>query len=85
MPIEAVGEYVVVTSNPSAEFGRGAGAQVQVIYKSGSNEFHGAVFEFHRNKALNAGRFFVNKTPLSAKQIAAGRTTQEKLLGVPQN
>ncbi|MBM3790417.1 MAG: hypothetical protein FJW35_08715, partial [Acidobacteria bacterium] len=61
VPIEAVGEYRVVTSSASAEYGRGGGAQVQVVYKSGTNEFHGSAFEFHRNKALNANPFFSNR------------------------
>lgn len=61
VPIEAVGEYRVVTSSASAEYGRGAGAQVQLIYRSGTNEFHGSAFEFHRNKVLNANSFANNK------------------------
>jgi len=61
LPIEAVGEYRVVTSSASAEYGRGAGAQVQVVYRSGNNEFHGSVFDFHRNKALNANSFSNNR------------------------
>ncbi|MBA3712197.1 MAG: TonB-dependent receptor [Pyrinomonadaceae bacterium] len=64
VPIEAVSEYRVVTSSASAEFGRGGGAQVQLLYKSGTNEFHGTAFEFHRNRALNANTFFGNKQGL---------------------
>ena len=51
---EAIGEYQVITSNFSAEFGRNSGAQVNVVTRSGTNEFHGALFEFHQNSALNA-------------------------------
>src|SRR5262245_60420845 len=51
VPIEAVGEYRVVTSSAEAEYGRGAGAQVQMSYRSGGNQFHGSAFDFHRNKA----------------------------------
>lgn len=61
LPIEAVGEYRVVTSSASAEYGRGAGAQVQVVYRSGTNEFHGSAFDFHRNRALNANSFSNNR------------------------
>lgn len=64
VPIEAVGEYRVVTSSASAEYGRGAGAQVQLIYRSGSNEFHGSAFEFHRNRSLNANSFANNRQGL---------------------
>ena len=60
VPIEAVGEYRVVTSSASAEYGRGGGAQVQVVYRSGTNQFHGSAFDFHRNRALNANSFANN-------------------------
>jgi len=61
VPLEAVGEYRVTTSSASADSGRGAGAQVTVVYKSGTNNFHGSVFEYNRNTAYNAGEFFANK------------------------
>jgi len=61
VPVEAVGEYRVVTSSASAEYGRGSGAQIQLIYRSGTNEFHGSAFEFHRNRVLNANTFANNK------------------------
>ena len=64
VPLEAVGEYRVVTNNASAEYGRGAGAAVQVVYRSGTNNFHGSAFEFHRNTALNANNFFNNRQGL---------------------
>jgi hypothetical protein len=64
VPIEAVGEYRVVTSSASAEYGRGGGAQIQLVYRSGTNEFHGSAFDFHRNKALNANSFANNKQGL---------------------
>ncbi len=64
VPIEAVGEYRVVTSSASAEYGRGGGAQIQLVYRSGTNEFHGSVFDFHRNRALNANTFANNKQSL---------------------
>jgi outer membrane receptor protein involved in Fe transport len=51
---EAVGELQVITNNFSAEFGRNAGAQVNIITKPGTNEFHGALFEYHQNSALDA-------------------------------
>jgi hypothetical protein len=55
VPLEAVGEYRVTTSSASSDSGRGAGAQVTVVYKSGTNSFHGSVFEYNRNTAYNAG------------------------------
>ncbi|HEX8889650.1 MAG TPA: carboxypeptidase regulatory-like domain-containing protein [Pyrinomonadaceae bacterium] len=51
---EAVGELQVITNNFSAEFGRNSGAQVNIITKPGTNEFHGTLFEYHQNSALDA-------------------------------
>lgn len=53
-------EYKVTTSNATAEEGRNSGASVSVATRSGSNQFHGTVFEFFRNTALNANEFFAN-------------------------
>jgi hypothetical protein len=58
---EAVQELSVITTVPSAEFGRQSGAQVNVVTKSGTNEFHGDLFEFFRNDKLQARDFFTNK------------------------
>jgi hypothetical protein len=55
---DALAEFSVQTNNYSAEFGRASGAVVNVITKSGTNEFHGDMFEFLRNGALNARNFF---------------------------
>ncbi len=55
---DAVGEFKVVTSNPSAEFGRSSGAIINATMKSGSNEFHGTAWEYLRNTELNAVGFF---------------------------
>ena len=73
---DAVQEFAVQTSVPTAEFGRGTGGQVSIVTKSGSNEFHGSVFEFLRNDALDAADFFTNrlgakKTPLHRNQYGA--------------
>jgi hypothetical protein len=58
---EAVQEFSVVTTAASVEFGRQSGAQVNVVTKSGTNEFHGSLFEFFRNDKLQAADFFTNK------------------------
>ncbi|MBO0719407.1 MAG: TonB-dependent receptor, partial [Blastocatellia bacterium] len=51
---EAVGAFQVVTNAFSAEFGRNSGAQINVVTKSGTNQFHGSVFEYLANSALNS-------------------------------
>ncbi len=51
---EAVGEFQVQTNPYSVELGRNSGAQINVITKSGTNEFHGDVFEYYRGSKLNA-------------------------------
>jgi hypothetical protein len=59
--VEAVQEYQVIANNPSAEFGRNAGATVSIITKGGSNYWSGSAFEFHRNQNLRARGFFENR------------------------
>ena len=56
--IDAINEFKVLTYNYSAEWGTRAGPTVLVTTKSGSNDFHGTLFEFFRNKALNARSYF---------------------------
>lgn len=52
---DSVQEFQVITNNYSAQFGRNQGAVINIVTKSGTNEFHGSVFEFHRNSsALDA-------------------------------
>ena len=57
-PAEAVQEVNISTSNYTAEFGRAGGAVVNVITRGGSNQFHGAFFNFLRNRELRARNFF---------------------------
>jgi len=55
-----VQEYKVTTNNATPEEGRNSGASVSVATRSGTNEFHGTLFEFMRNTALNANEFFAS-------------------------
>lgn len=58
---EAIEEFRVTTSNPNANQGRSSGAQISLITKSGSNDWHGALFESHRNTVFTANDFFNNR------------------------
>ena len=55
---DAIGEFKVVTNNMSAEYGRAAGATINVSYRSGTNALHGSGWEFMRDTSLNATGFF---------------------------
>src|SRR3984893_13690995 len=56
--VDAISEFSVLTSNYSAEYGRTSGGVINAITKSGTNQFHGGIFEFLRNSALDARNFF---------------------------
>jgi hypothetical protein len=70
---DAVGEFKVVTNNMSAEYGRSAGATINVAYASGTNRIRGSAWEFVRDTALNATGFFKpangQKPPLERHQF----------------
>ncbi len=57
--IDAIQEFKVQMNVYSAEFGHGTGGVINVTTKSGSNEFHGTVYEFHRNNVLDAKIFSI--------------------------
>jgi len=56
--VDAIQEFSVLTSNYSAEYGKTSGGVVNAITRSGTNQFHGSVYEFLRNSALDARNFF---------------------------
>ena len=58
--LENVQEFRVDSNNFPAELGTGTGGQINVVTKSGSNRFHGSLFEYLRNDALDASNFFDN-------------------------
>lgn len=84
--LENVQEFRVDSNNYPAEFGTGTGGQISVVTKSGSNKFHGSVFEYFRNDVLDAPNFFDNivgtKSPLRLNQFGGsvgGPIIKEKL------
>lgn len=60
-PPDALQEFSIQTQSFTAEYGRNAGSQVNVVSRSGTNEFHGSLWEFHRNDNLNARNFFASR------------------------
>src|SRR3982074_398052 len=60
---DAVAEFSVLSSNYPAEYGRSSGGVINAITRSGSNGFHGSVYEFLRNSALDAHNFFDSTRP----------------------
>ena len=64
VPLDAVQEFRVITSNFSAEYGRASGGIVNVATKAGSNNFHGSLYEFNRVSALASNSFDRNANGL---------------------
>jgi hypothetical protein len=61
--VDAIAEFSILTTNYSAEYGRTSGGVVNAITRSGTNGFHGDMYEFLRNNALDARNFFDKKIP----------------------
>src|SRR5271165_139130 len=93
LPITAdsVQEFRVTTSNYNADEGRSSGAQVALITKSGTNNFHGSAYEYHRNTITTANDYFVklaqiqtcqaNNIPLSEGQCNKAPTLIRNIFG----
>ena len=69
-PIDAIGEFRILTSTASAEFGHSAGSTTNIATRAGSNHFHGDVYDFLRNDVFDARNFFSqNVEPLVQNQF----------------
>ncbi len=64
--LDSVQEFRVTTTNANADQGRSSGAQVSLVTKSGTNNFHGSLYEYNRNTATSANDYFVQRAELSS-------------------
>jgi len=71
--VDAIGEFKVLGANFQAEYGRTAGSVLNVVYKSGTNAFHGTAYEFLRNSKLDANTFYNN---MRGVQLASFKRSQ---------
>ena len=62
--LDSISEFRIITNNFDAEYGNYSGGQINVVTKSGTNQFHGSGFEFFRNTALDATQYFSNSVPV---------------------
>jgi hypothetical protein len=68
-PIDAIQEFKTVSTNPNASEGRSSGGQIELITKSGTNDFHGNVREYNRTAKTAANDFFNNKSGVARPQL----------------
>ena len=69
-PVDAISEFRILTHSANAEFGNSLGSTTNIITRSGSNNFHGALWEFLRNDAFDATNYFASTTePLKQNQF----------------
>ncbi|PYX63367.1 MAG: hypothetical protein DMG74_17325 [Acidobacteria bacterium] len=71
--LDSVQEFGVTTSNYNADQGQGSGAQVSLVTKSGSDNFHGSFYEYHRNTLTSAHDYFVKTTESNSGQRPTAR------------
>ncbi|MSO21624.1 MAG: carboxypeptidase regulatory-like domain-containing protein, partial [Acidobacteria bacterium] len=69
--VEGIREFRVVTNSFSAEYGMKMGSQVTIASKNGTNAFHGSLFEYFRNSALDARNFFDKRTATTPRRLPA--------------
>jgi len=71
-PIDAIDEFRILTHNANAEFGQNTGSTTNIVTRSGTNSFHGALWEFLRNDAMDSSDYFTRSVqPLKQNQFGA--------------
>lgn len=69
VPLDSVQEFRVTIAGQGADQGRSSGGQVSLVTKSGSNDFHGSLYEFHRNVKTAANDWFSNRSGLAREAL----------------
>lgn len=69
VPLDSVQEFRTTTAGVNADQGRSSGGQVSLITKSGSNQYHGSLYEFNRNTATTANNWFSNRAGLARQAL----------------
>jgi hypothetical protein len=69
VPLDSVQEFRVTTAGQGASQGRSSGGQVTLVTKSGTNDLHGSLYEFHRNKSTAANSWFSNRIGLPRENL----------------
>jgi len=68
-PIDSIEEFRTVSAFPGADQGRSSGAQIEMVTKSGTNDFHGSLREYHRNTVTTANDYFNNKSGIEKPKL----------------
>jgi len=76
LSLDNISEFKILTSNYQAEYGRSAGGDIKIVTKSGTSQFHGTGFYFHRHEQFNANNFF---------NLANGRNATTGIESNPRN
>ncbi|MBM3746949.1 MAG: carboxypeptidase regulatory-like domain-containing protein [Acidobacteria bacterium] len=71
--VEGVSEFRVGVTNPNASFGRGAGGQVSMVSRRGTNDLHGSAFWYHQNDNLNANNWTNNRSRIKKPELKDNR------------
>jgi len=78
---DTIEEFKIQTANYDASYGRNAGGNVNVVTRSGTNQFHGTIFEFFRDTIMDANDFFNKYTQLTNNQPNTAQTLNENQFG----
>ena len=69
-PVDSIAEFRILTHNANAEFGRNTGSTTNIVTRSGTNQYHGALWEFLRNDAMDSSDYFTHSVqPLKQNQF----------------